>query len=187
MKSVILVFVSLLIYFSASSQFSISTLDSIRKRVNEIDATIDHYEKLFYNDVKLKKDSMDIYPSEGSELYTISKIDLIKYFDDIELIKIVIILNGTHENLQSEYYFQENHLIFVRKNKIIFHKSKYHKDFDESKYSSSNNQFYFIKGKLEKWVVKNGKVKLKVENDMNPNFLKNESLILNDSELYRNH
>jgi hypothetical protein len=99
----------------------------------------------------------------------------------------VVIINGTHENLQSEYYFQESHLIFVRKNKIIFHKSKYHKDFDESKYSSSNNQFYFINGKLERWIEKFGKAKLKVENDMNPDFSKNESLILNDSELYRNH
>jgi hypothetical protein len=113
------------------------------------------------------------------------EMDMIKYFDDKELVKIEVKFNGTHEKLRSEYYFQENNLVFVRKNKTIFHKSRYHKDFDESKYSTLYNHFYFIDGILIKWFVKDEKIQIQVENEKNAEFSKNESEILHDIGLYR--
>ena len=188
MKSIVLVFLSFLIISSVYSQDDENGLNPIRKRVKEIDANIDQDEKSYFNGVNLVGDSINnTYSLEGAELYRIINMDITKYFDEGELVKIDVLFTGTHENLRSEYYFQEDHLIFVRKDKTIFHKSRYHKDFDESKYSTSYNHFYFIDGILIKWVAKGGKTQIEVENEKSPEFSKNESVILHDIELYRKY
>lgn len=174
MKSTVLVLLYFQIISFVYAQPDESDLNPLRNRVKEIDAYIDRYEKSYFKDINLIKDSINnTYSWEGAELYKIMEMDMIKYFDDKELVKIEVKFNGTHEKLRSEYYFQENNLVFVRKNKTIFHKSRYHKDFDESKYSTLYNHFYFIDGILIKWFVKDEKIQIQVENEKNAEFSKN--------------
>jgi hypothetical protein len=88
---------------------------------------------------------------EAAVLYSISNIDIIKYFDGEALVKIEVLFTGSHEHFQSDYYFNKDQLVFARKNKTIFHKSKLHKDFDASKKSILNNNYYFYDEHLAMW------------------------------------
>lgn len=190
MIRVLLILFPYLIISACYSQTNEEDIIPILKKVKEIDADIDRYEKTYFNEVNIIKDSFNNnYSCESSELYEIIETDIVKYFDDNKLTKIEVVFFGTHENLQSEYYFQDEQLVFVRKIKTVFHKSRYHKDFDESKISMLRTYFYFNNGNLIRWshseIDSEGRTKNKrAEGKMNSEYSRKESTILHDAEFY---
>lgn len=155
-------------------------LDQIRSWFKEINTNIDQFKQVELLYIEVFSDIIsDKHSIEGTKIYRLANTNMTKYFDENVLIKIVVTFNGDREELVSEYYLRESSLYFVDKRKIIFHKPKWHDEFDESNKSVLKNRFYFNNNKLLRWI----NTDVESIGKMNPNFTKHESIILNDINL----
>lgn len=154
-------------------------LETIRKQVRNIDENLPQYKA---KDIPNKISAFEklLHSSESNEMYRVMSAELIPYYKDDHLIKIEVIFQGTHNNLVSAYYFEQDKLIFVKKVKTIFHKSKVHPDFDPTKKSIVHNYFYFDDKQLIRWVDH----KIQPRSRKDPEFQKKASSILDDIDIY---
>lgn len=166
---------------SVYSQTSEKELDQIRDWFKEINSNINQYKKVEFPDIKINEElNSDQHSLEGAELYRLGKVNMTKYFEGDQLVKVVLEFNGDREELTSEYYFKSGELFFVDKVKTIYHRPKWHEEFQETERSIAKNRFYIKDNQLIRWI----NPKIQSVGKMDPSYKKHESKILNDYNLY---
>lgn len=173
-----LIFLTVLPVFSQNSE---KELEQIRNWFREVNANISQYRKVEYPDIKVYKDiSPEHYSMEGEEIYRLAKVDMTKFFEDEQLVKVVLEFNGDREDLTSEYYFKNGNLCFVNKVKTIYHRPKWDEAFKESERSIAKDRFYIKDNQLIRWI----NPKVNNVGKMDPSYNDQEAMILNDYKLY---
>ncbi len=167
---------------SAYSQNSEKELDQIRNWFREINSNTSQYKKVKYPDIKVYKDINPEYSMEGEEIYRLVKINMTKFFEGEQLVKIVLEFYGDREDMTSEYYFKNGSLFFVDKTKTIYHKPKWDDAFKESERSIAKNRFYIKDNQLIRWI--NPEAEINMVGKRNPSYHENEGMILHDYKLY---
>jgi len=100
-------------------------IEQIRNEYNLINKSLDSYTKVENNDINIYKDlNPDNYSFESVEIYRLSMINMIRYYDSGVIKKAVIKFDGDRQDLISEYYYKKDSLIFVFKTQIDYIKSK---------------------------------------------------------------
>ena len=180
-KIYIIVSLIFLITVPLYSQNSEKELDQIRTWFREVNSNVSHYSKAEFPEISISKDlNPDQFSIEGAKIYRFEKANMTKFFDGGLLVKLVVEISGDREELISEYYFKEGNLFFVDKVFTVYHRPKWHDEFDESEKSISKNRFYFKDNQLIRWV----NPELQSVGKMDPSYKKHESAILNDVNLY---
>lgn len=180
-KIYIIVSLIFLITVPLYSQNSEKELDQIRTWFSEVNSNVSHYSKAEFPEISISKDlNPDQFSMEGAKIYRFEKANMTKFFDGGLLVKLVVEISGVREELISEYYFKEGNLFFVDKVLTVYHRPKWHDEFDESEKSISKNRFYFKDNQLIRWV----NPELQSVGKMDPSYKKHESAILNDVNLY---
>jgi hypothetical protein len=173
-----LIFATVLPVFSQNSE---KDLEQIRQWFSEINENINQCRKVEYADIKVCKDvNPTQYSMEGEKIYRLASVNMSKFIEDQQLVKVVLDFNGDRENLTSEYYFKNGNLFFVDKAKTIYHKPKWDKDFKESEKSIAKDRFYINNSRLIRWI--NPKENSVGKKD--PIYNAQEVMILNDCKLY---
>lgn len=156
-------------------------LDQIRRWYTEINAHVDHFKQVELPDVDVYRDTQsDTNSIEGAEIYRLAIANMTKFLEDDKPVKIVVTFDGDREDLVSAYYFREGSLFFVDKSKTIYHKPKWHDEFEESDKSILRNRFYFKSDSLLRWI----NTDIQPVSKTDPCFKKYESTILSDVNLY---
>jgi len=133
------------------------------------------------SDIEISRDTTsEKYSVEGAETYRPAAARITKFFDGDELVKLVITFDSDREALISAYYFQEGELFFVDKSKTIYHRPKWHNEFNASEISTTSSHFYVKGQSLLKWVDSD----LLSIGKSNPYFAEQEKTILSDANLY---
>ncbi|MGB3589025.1 MAG: hypothetical protein WBA23_20930 [Tunicatimonas sp.] len=174
---------SLLFFLSGSlsAQGTEEDLDQMRNWFREINANINQFKMIDLSNVAISRDTTaENYSVEGAETYRPAATRITKFFDGGELVKLVITFDGDREALISAYYFRAGDLFFVDKTKTIYHRPKWHNEFDASELSTTSNHFYVKDHSLLKWVDSN----LLSIGKSNPYFAEQEKTILSDAHLY---
>ena len=165
----------------AYTQHTEDELDQMRDWFREINAKISEYKKMEYPDTKVYKHAeSEQYSKEGAELYSLVQANMTKFFEDGQLVKIVVAFIGDREDLLSEYYVKYGNLFFVDKVKTIYHKPKWHDAFQASEKSIVKNRFYIKDDQLINWV--NPDILSVPKND--PSYQAQEMMIVHDYQLY---
>lgn len=117
---------------------TVSLIKEIRKQYSEININSDHYDKV-------EKDIMG-QSAEGG--------NMIAYYDNVNLKKIIAIFYGETGQTTTEYYFNtKSQLFFAYSKTNIYDKPIYIKG---SKIKSvEEKRYYFFNNKLFKWLVNN--------------------------------
>lgn len=174
----------LVIFFMVSpvySQISEEELNVIREWFKDINAHTDEYKAVHFADIRVYKDlNPDAYSVEGSELHAPERVDLTKYFEGENLVKMVVKLFGDREDLISAYYLRNGELIFVDKEKTVYKRPRWHEAFNASEKSVVKNRFYIKNKQILKWINAEG---LSIT-ETDPAFLNNQATIQNDFNLY---
>lgn len=171
----------LLIALPVHAQHSEKELDQVRDWFKEVNANISQYRKVEYPDIKVYKEiSPEHYSMEGEELYRLAKVDMTKFFEDEQLVKVVLKFYGDREDLTSEYYFKNDDLFFVDKVKTIYHQPKWDDAFKESERSITKNRFYIKDDQLIRWINPDVNSVGKID----PSYGKHQMMLLNDYKLY---
>ena len=156
-------------------------IEQIRNEYNLINKSLDSYTKVENNDINVYKDlNPDNYSFESEDIYQLAIINMIRYYDSVEIKKAVVKFDGDRQDLISEYYFKNDSLFFVFKTRIDYKNPKWSDDFNESEKDIIENRFYFNDNKLVKWIdsEKNIVDLTTVEKTISEN-------IICDSELYK--
>lgn len=157
-------------------------LDSTRDWFRKVNKNIADYEKVEYPYVKISRSApIESYSIESNQIYCLTQTKMTKFFDDKQLTKIVLEFSGNHEDLISEYYFKDDELIFVDKNKVIYHSAKQDSVFRETAKSVARNRFYIEEDRLIKWVDTD----IQSVSKQNPFFKAQEAMIVHDYKLYK--
>lgn len=165
------------------SQNSEKELDQMRDWFMEVNANISQCRKVEYPDIKINKDvNPEQYSMEGEEIYRLEKVYMTKFFDDEQIVKVVIEFYGDREDLISDYYFKNGNLFFVDKIKTIYHRPKWDQAFKESESSIAKNRFYVNANQLIRWI--NPETEINIVGKMAPSYNEQEMMILNDYKLY---
>ena len=166
---------------SAYSQRLEDELDQIRNWFEEVNAKTGQYKKIEHPDINIYKDiNPEQYSKEGAELYSLAQANMTKFFEDGQLVKIVVAFIGDREDLLSEYYVKNGSLFFVDKVKTIYHKPKWHDAFQASEKSIVKNRFYIKDDQLINWV--NPDILSVPKKD--PSYQAQERMIVHDYQLY---
>lgn len=164
------------------AQDSEKTLAQIREWFKEVNAKSSQHRKVEYEDIQIKKDiNPEQYALEGEEIYRLGNVHMTKFFDEEELVKIVVDFFGDRQDLTSEYYFKDDKLFFVDKVYTVYKKPKWLEGFNETERSTVNNRFYFSDNQLIRWINPEVRSVGKVD----PDYPQHEAKILNDCKLYR--
>ena len=173
-----------LILLTASSLYSQSLevdIEQIRAWFRDVNSNISTYRKAELTDINISQDAnSNLFSKEGEKIYRLGVVNLTKYYDDEQLVKLTVEFDGDREDLTSDYYFKDGHLFFVDKIKTIYHRPKWHDDFNETQKSIGKNRFYIKNNRVIRWST--------LEKDNvgihDPAFVENESMIINDYMLY---
>lgn len=156
-------------------------LDQIRKWFRAINANINQFKMVELLDVEISRDTTsEKYSVEGGETYRPAAARITKFFNGDELVKLIITFDGDREAVVSAYYFREGDLFLVDKSKTIYHRPKWHHEFDASKKAIAKNRFYVKDSSLLKWVDSD----LLSIGKTHPDFSEQESIIINDASVY---
>ena len=159
-------------------------LDQIRHWYEEVNVRLDQCRKVELPDINVYQDTRPTaYSREGAEIYRLAVVSMTKYYDGNELKKAVVTFNGDREELISEYYFRADSLFFVDKFKTIYHRPKWHDEFEATEKSILKNRFYFHDTHLLKW-VKWIDTEVRPISKKDPVFAQQESSVLQDAMLY---
>src|SRR5690606_6283082 len=176
--------ISLLIFLMASpaySQGSEEQLNEIRGWFKEINAQTDDYEAVHFADIKVSKNfNPENYSIEGSELYAPARVDLTKYFEGENLLKMVVNLFGDRDDLTSAYYLRNGELFFVDKEKTNYKRPRWHEEFNASEKSTTKNRFYIKNKQILKWINADG---LSIT-ETDPAFHDTQETLQNDFNVY---
>lgn len=176
--------ISVLIFlavFTVQAQHSEKTLEQIRQWFKEVNAKTSQYRKVEYADIQINKDiNAERYSMEGEEIYRLGNVHMTKFFEGVQIVKIVVDFYGDRQDLTSEYYFKDNNLFFVDKIWTVYKKPKWLEGFKETERSTVKNRFYFKDDQLIRWI----NPEVSSVGKMDPAYPKHETKILNDSNLY---
>lgn len=176
--------ITLLIFMAASpghAQDSEKTLEQIREWFKEVNANTSQYRKVEYADLKMNKDiNAEHYSMEGEDIYRLGNVHMTKFFEDEQLVKIVVDFYGDRQDLTSEYYLKDNNLFFVDKVYTVYKKPKWLDEFNETERSTVKNRFYFKDNQLIRWI----NPEVRSVGKMDPAYPQHEAKILNDYKLY---
>jgi hypothetical protein len=157
-------------------------IEQIRQWYVETNKNIDSFTKVVDNDINVYKDiNPERYSYESTEIYRLGIVNLERFYSGKILVKATITFEGDREDLTSEYYFHNQHLIFVFKKKIDYDKPKWDDHFDINKRTIFENRFYFNSDKLIKWIDADKNIRKATD----PEFKKKEQQILSDAALYQ--
>ncbi|SDM35921.1 hypothetical protein SAMN05421823_112195 [Catalinimonas alkaloidigena] len=180
-KLCILTLCVLMIPSGLFAQDSEKDVEQIRAWYKEVNAGMRHYKKVAYPDVQINRDQSPAHFSkEGAQLYRLASVTMTKYFKGEQLVKMIVEFEGDREDLTSAYYFRNDSLFFVEKDKTVYHRPKWDDNFQETEKSVARNHFYIRNNHLLVWV--NPEVKQVGTTD--PSFHQQEAMILNDYPLY---
>lgn len=114
------------------------------RKINEEYASINN------DSARYRKEKKEVFDqsSEGG--------NVVKYYDDKTLRKIVLTLFGESGKLMSEYYFMNQEVIFVYDKETIYTSPIYLGKIEVE--SREENKFYFKNEKLIRWVDNKAKV-----------------------------
>ncbi|MDO5986636.1 hypothetical protein Q4Q39_04375 [Flavivirga amylovorans] len=154
----------------------------IRKRFNDINASISSFTKKESKDISVSKDmNPENYAFESESIYRMAMANLDRFYQGDDLKKSIVSFQGDKADLVSEYYYWNNKLFFVFKTKTVYQNPKWSEDFKESDKEKIENRFYFENDKLIRWIDQD-----KNQIDLNKEEAKNtEKETLSDSQLYR--
>ena len=166
---------------SLLAQNTEAELDQIRNCYKDVNAHLAEYKMVELANAQISQDSTsDKYSIEGSETYRPATARITKFYDGEDLAKLVVTFEGDREQLVSHYYFRQGKLFFVDKLKTIYHRPKWHHEFDATNTSIDKNRFYFNDDTLLKWVD----AELLSIGKTNPHFSEQESTIVSDVHVY---
>lgn len=173
-----LIFLSVLPTYSQNSE---KELDQIRSWFNEINSNINQYRAVEYPNIKIIKDiNPELYSMEGQEIYRLEQVNMTKFFEDKQLVKVILEFFGDRADLTSEYYFKNGNLFFVDKVKTVYHRPKWDDEFKESEISIAKNRFYIKDNQLIRWINPD----IYSVGKMDPAYNQHEANILHDYKLY---
>ena len=143
MKKIITLLSVLLLFVTIS--YAQEKVESIKKRYNKLDNSLDNYSK---------KEFKDVFTDgvvEATGVHNMAMANAIKYYKGNEVQKVVITYLGQYSDLVSEYYYREGELFFVKSSKKSYEKDKSSDDFDKMEYKLVVNNYYFSNKKMIKW------------------------------------
>ncbi|GAB5527398.1 MAG: hypothetical protein Roseis2KO_52700 [Roseivirga sp.] len=96
-------------------------INYIRQQFQEINSNIESYRKVETPDINVYRDiSPDNYSYESSEIYRLAIVNMVRYYQGNVLVKAELTFDGDRQNLSSEYYFDENGLLFAFQQRTDF-------------------------------------------------------------------
>ena len=144
----------------------------IDKEVSLIDSNVNTLRKVEFMDVPLFNDFDSVnYSSEAMSVRALCVIHLYKFYDSLELKKIITVVPSPYNPLTSEYYLNGENLIFNRKTFTVFNEGRPYHYTTKTKYQ--NYEFYVL----------NDNVYPKAEN-LEWGYLHYDKIVLKDFKVY---
>ena len=159
-------------------------INYIRQQFQEINSNIESYRKVETPDINVYRDiSPDNYSYESTEIYRLAVVNMVRYYRGDVLVKAELTFDGDRQNLRSEYYFDENGLLFAFQQRTDFDEPKWSDTFNEHEKDVIENRYYFNSNKLIRWIDQTGTTtELRTEQ-----LEEHERKVLSDAELYRKY
>ncbi len=159
-------------------------INYIRQQFQEINSDIESYKKVETPDINVYKDiSPDNYSYESTQIYRLAIVNMVRYYRDDVLVKAGWTFQGDRADLKSEYYYDDDGLLFAFQQLSDYDEPKWSDNFNEEQKKLIENRYYFNLNKLIRWIDETGKM----TEQQTEKLEELEKKVLSDSELYRKY
>jgi hypothetical protein len=155
----------------------------IQNETELINGSLDSFRKTINSDINVYKDlNPNNYSFESVDISNLGIINLTRYYNSTGIRKAIVHFVGEISDLNSEYYYKNESLVFVNKILTSYENPKWSDDFNMNEKEIRINQYFIKNNKLVCWIDTN-KNKIELAN-IHEEYVKN---VLSDSELYKKY